>query len=98
MKTKDFESLQRGLAEVEAYKAGKRAGFVVHEPVDVRALRVSTELRPALVFRALRPRQPDGRAMGTGPPPPRQEQRNLPPPDRKGARPGCRSRLRAVNA
>jgi len=39
MKQGDFDSLQRGLAEVEAYQAGKRAGFVVHEPIDVRAVR-----------------------------------------------------------
>ncbi|MBA3668224.1 MAG: helix-turn-helix domain-containing protein [Sphingomonas sp.] len=47
MKDSDFESLQRGLAEVEAYKTGKRAGFVVHEPVDVRQLRARTKLTRA---------------------------------------------------
>ena len=47
MKDSDFDSLQRGLAEVAAYKAGKRAGFVVHEPVDVRQLRARTKLTRA---------------------------------------------------
>ena len=44
MKNSDFESLQRALGEVEAYHAGKRTGFVVHEPVDVRQLRARTKL------------------------------------------------------
>jgi putative transcriptional regulator len=39
MNKDDFESLKRGLAQVEAYKAGERKGYVVHEPVDVKALR-----------------------------------------------------------
>lgn len=47
MKNSDFESLQRGLAEVQAYKAGKRASFVVHSPVDVRQLRALTKLTRA---------------------------------------------------
>ena len=47
MKNSDFESLQRGLAEAEAYKSGKRAGYVVHEPVDVRQLRARTKLTRA---------------------------------------------------
>jgi len=44
MKKSDFESLQRALTQVEDYKAGKRAGFVVHEPVDVREVRAKTKL------------------------------------------------------
>jgi putative transcriptional regulator len=35
----DFDSLQRGLAQVAAFKAGERDGFVVHEPVNVKAIR-----------------------------------------------------------
>jgi len=35
---------QRALGEVEDYKVGKRAGFVVHEPVDVRQVRSKTKL------------------------------------------------------
>ena len=35
----DFESLQRARAQVASYQAGERDGFVVHEPVDVKALR-----------------------------------------------------------
>jgi putative transcriptional regulator len=44
MKKSDFESLQRSLGEVDQYRAGKRAGFVVHEPVDVRKVRARTKL------------------------------------------------------
>ena len=44
MKNDNFESLQRALGEVEAFRGGKRAGFVVHEPVDVRQLRARTKL------------------------------------------------------
>lgn len=47
MKKDDFESLQRALGEVEAFRGGKRAGFVVHEPVDVRELRARTKLTRA---------------------------------------------------
>jgi len=47
VKDSDFDSLQRGLAEVGAYKAGKRIGFVVHQPVDVRQLRALTKLTRA---------------------------------------------------
>jgi hypothetical protein len=43
MKKKDFESFQRGMAEAAAFLGGERKGFVVHEPVDVRAVRA----RPA---------------------------------------------------
>ena len=44
MNEEDFQSLQRALGEVEAFRGGKRAGFVVHEPVDVRQLRARTKL------------------------------------------------------
>jgi len=44
MNDEDFQSLQRALGEVEAFRGGKRAGFVVHEPVDVRQLRARTKL------------------------------------------------------
>lgn len=47
MNNDNFESLQRALGEAEAFRAGKRAGFVVHEPVDVRALRARTKLTRA---------------------------------------------------
>ena len=47
MKTGNFESLQRALTEVDAYRGGQRAGFVVHEPVDVRAVRARTKLTRA---------------------------------------------------
>jgi putative transcriptional regulator len=45
MKKEDFESLRRGMAEADAFLAGEREGFVVHEPVDVRAVRARTELK-----------------------------------------------------
>ena len=44
MKKDNFESLERALGEVEAYRAGKRVGFRVHEPVDVRQVRAATKL------------------------------------------------------
>lgn len=44
MKKDNFESLQRAVGEVEAFRGGRRAGFVVHEPVDVRQLRARTKL------------------------------------------------------
>ena len=44
MNDEDFQSLQRALGEVEAFRGGTRAGFVVHEPVDVRQLRARTKL------------------------------------------------------
>jgi len=47
MKQSDFESPQRGLAEVDSYLAGERKGFVTHEPVDVRAVRSRTKLTRA---------------------------------------------------
>lgn len=40
MKKSDLESLRRGMLQAKAHIAGARpAGFVVHEPVDVRAVR-----------------------------------------------------------
>ncbi|HYJ29844.1 MAG TPA: hypothetical protein VEW25_05830 [Allosphingosinicella sp.] len=44
MKTSDFDSFQRGMAQVGAYLQGDRDGFVVHEPVDVRTVRARTRL------------------------------------------------------
>lgn len=43
MDNEDFASLKRGLAQAEAYKAGERKGFVVHEPVDIKAIRKRAE-------------------------------------------------------
>jgi putative transcriptional regulator len=45
MKKEDFESLQRGMAEAKAFLEGEREGFVVHEPLDVRAVRARTDLK-----------------------------------------------------
>ena len=53
MNPADFDSIQRGLAEVAAFRAGQREGFVVHEPPvfcaarDVRAVRARTQLTRA---------------------------------------------------
>lgn len=44
MKTEDFESLKRGLAQVAAYEDGARAGYRAHDPVDVKGLRERTGL------------------------------------------------------
>jgi putative transcriptional regulator len=39
MNKEDFESLQRGLVQAKAFKAGERKGFNVYEPVDIKAIR-----------------------------------------------------------
>lgn len=52
MTDSDFESLKRGLAEAQAYLTGARDGFVVHEPVDIKALRVRTKMSQAKFARA----------------------------------------------
>lgn len=44
MNKDDFESLKRGLDQVQEYQEGARAGYVVHEPVDVKAVRSLTHL------------------------------------------------------
>lgn len=44
MNKDDFASLKRGLAQVEAFKAGERDGFRVHEPVDIKAIRRREQL------------------------------------------------------
>ena len=38
----DFASLRRAIAQVDDYRRGQRAGFVAHEPVDVKANRAAT--------------------------------------------------------
>lgn len=38
----DFASLKRAMAQVDDYQGGQRAGFVTHEPVDVKAIRAAT--------------------------------------------------------
>lgn len=43
MEKEDFESLKRGLAEMAAFEAGARDGYVVHEPVDIKAVRAATK-------------------------------------------------------
>ena len=45
MKKDDFESLRKGMAEAKAYMEGAREGYVVHEPIDVRAVRTRTALK-----------------------------------------------------
>lgn len=45
MKKSDFESLKRGMFQAKAHIGGVRAaGFVVHQPVDVRRIRESANL------------------------------------------------------
>jgi putative transcriptional regulator len=44
VKQSDFESLQRGMAEANAFRQGERQGFIVHEPVDVRRVRTRMNL------------------------------------------------------
>lgn len=47
MNKDDFESLKRGMAQVEAFRDGKRQGFAVHEPVNIKAIRAKTKLTQA---------------------------------------------------
>ena len=45
MKKNDFESLKRGMLQAKLHIAGARpAGFVVHEPIDVRGIRERMDL------------------------------------------------------
>ena len=52
MDDSDFQSLKRGLSEAEAYLGGARGGYVLHEPVDIKALRVRTKMSQAKFARA----------------------------------------------
>lgn len=55
MKTSDFESMMRGMAEAEAFiEDGARDGYVIHEPVDVKAVRAKTKLSQAKFARTYR--------------------------------------------
>lgn len=55
--TKAFDSIMRGLQEVEAYLQGAREGYVVHEikvpTPDVKAIRASTGLSQAEFARSI---------------------------------------------
>ena len=45
MNKEDFASFQRGLTQAKAYlNEGAREGYVVHDPIDVRAIRERLEL------------------------------------------------------
>ena len=44
MNKEDFESLKRGMAQVEGHDAGATTGYVVHHPIDVKAVRARTKL------------------------------------------------------
>lgn len=44
MNKDDFESLKRGLDQAAAFQEGARAGYVVHEPVDVKAIRTANNM------------------------------------------------------
>ena len=44
MKKSDMESIKRGMAQAHAFLRGEREGFVIHEPVDVRAIRERAHL------------------------------------------------------
>lgn len=55
MKAADFDSMMRGLAEAKAFiEEGAREGFVVHEPIDVKAVRAKTKLSQAKFARTYR--------------------------------------------
>ena len=47
MDDEDFAGIISGLNDVKDYYEGKREGFVVHEPVDVKAVRAVTKLSQA---------------------------------------------------
>jgi len=44
MDNADFESMKRGLAQAKDFISGKREGFVVHEPVNIKALRLRAKM------------------------------------------------------
>lgn len=43
MNDEDFGGIIAGLNDVKDYMAGKRDGFVAHDPVDVKAIRTATK-------------------------------------------------------
>ena len=43
----DFASLQRALDQAAGFMAGDRIGHLVHEPVDVKAIRARTHMSQA---------------------------------------------------
>lgn len=52
MDNADFESMKRGLAQAKQFIEGEREGFVVHEPVDIKAIRARTKMSQAKFARA----------------------------------------------
>lgn len=44
MDKNDFESLKRGLDDAQAYMNGERKGFVVHAPIDIKAIRARAKM------------------------------------------------------
>ena len=52
MDNADFESMKRGLAQAKKFIEGEREGFVVHEPVDIKAIRARTKMSQAKFARA----------------------------------------------
>lgn len=55
MKAADFDSMMRGLAEAKAFiEEGARDGYVIHEPIDVKAVRAKTKLSQAKFARTYR--------------------------------------------
>ena len=52
MDAADFESMKRGLAQAKAFIEGDREGFVVHEPVDIKAIRARARMSQAKFARA----------------------------------------------
>lgn len=48
----DYESMKRGLAQAKAFIDGERKGFVVHEPIDIKAIRMRTKMTQAKFAKA----------------------------------------------
>lgn len=49
-----FDKIMRGLEEVRAYQNGERQGFVVHEPIDIKAMRMRQNMTQAEFARTYR--------------------------------------------
>lgn len=55
MKAADFDSMMRGLAQAKVFiEESARDGYVIHEPVDVKAVRAKTKLSQAKFARTYR--------------------------------------------
>ena len=62
----DFASLQRALDQAAGFMAGDRIGHLVHEPVDVKAIRARTHMSSGAICPDLSPAAGHREGLGTG--------------------------------